>query len=94
MTEGLASSPAVASAVAADAGRLWLEPCELYESRPLRAMRASRSAVSLPDDKVSRLVADHFAPITREKENRRRSGLTLDAVVNQQSCDSRGQAAC
>ena len=58
---------------AADAGCLRLEPSQLDESRPLRPVRASRAAVPLPDDKVRRLVTDHFASVT--------SGQTSDGWV-------------
>jgi hypothetical protein len=76
---------------AANAGRLWLEPRERNEGRPFRAMRASCSTVPLPDDKVSRLVADRFALVTSDEASDRQVEL-YEAVNDPQSREGRRQA--
>jgi hypothetical protein len=76
---------------AANVGGLWLEPRELDEGRPLRAVWANSSTVSLPNDKMRRLVAERFAPVTSVKASDNQVEL-YEAVVDQQSGEGSRQA--
>lgn len=75
---------------ASDEGRLRYEAREPHESRPFRAVRASRSAVSLPDNEVGGFVANHFAPTASVKAIDFRVELH-ETLVSQQLRDRRRQ---
>jgi hypothetical protein len=72
----------------ADAGGLRLESGLLDESSPFGAVRASCPAVQVPDDEVSRLVADDFPPITTAESSD--GGVELDHAVLDRQSSNRG----
>jgi hypothetical protein len=76
---------------APNARRLWFKPREPDQGGPLWAVWANGSTVPLPNDKVGRLVADRFAPVTNVEPSDSPVEL-YSPVVDHQSGDGRRQA--